>query len=85
MNIDPEYQLLRFFGTVVKQRRQKLGLSQEELAAIAGLNRTYIGDIERGARNVAIVNISRLASALEIKPSSLLMSAEKLSCKKGGR
>jgi len=85
MDLDNKNNLLQSFGTAVRDRRQELELSQEELAARAGLNRTYIGDIERGARNVALVNITLLASALEIKPSSLLMSAEKLSYKKGNR
>ena len=85
MYLDNKYNLLRSFGTAVRDRRQELELSQEELAARAGLNRTYIGDIERGVRNVALVNITLLASALEIKPSSLLISAEKLAYKKGNR
>lgn len=85
MDVDNKYNLLRSFGTAVRDRRQELRLSQEELAARAGLNRTYIGDIERGARNIALVNIALLASALEIEPSSLLMSAEKRAYKKGNR
>ncbi|MFH1371737.1 MAG: helix-turn-helix transcriptional regulator [Planctomycetota bacterium] len=85
MNNDQQYSLLKSFGAVVRQRRQEMGLSQEELAAKAGLNRTYIGDIERGTRNVALVNIFRLALALEIKPSFLLMSIEKRVRKTGGR
>lgn len=59
------------FGLAVKQRRQKLGLSQEELSFRAGLHRTYISDIERGSRNVSLENIERLAKALEISVSAL--------------
>ena len=85
MKIEPEYNLLALLGAVIRRRRQYLGLSQEELAAKAGLNRSYIGDIERGTRNLALLNISRLASALEMKPSQLIILAEKRGDRKGSR
>jgi len=50
----------------------KLGISQEELAHRAGLHRTYVGSVERGQRNVAVVNIAKLARALGCRPSELL-------------
>ena len=53
------------FGTAVRTRRKKLGISQEELAGRAGLHRTYVADIERGARNLSLANIEKLARALE--------------------
>ena len=56
----------RAFGQAVRARRNELGLTQEDLAAAAQINRTYIGDIERGARNVALTNIVRLAHALKL-------------------
>jgi transcriptional regulator with XRE-family HTH domain len=59
------------FGFAVKQRRQELGISQEVLAERAGLHRTYIGDIERGARNVSLENIEKLAKALQVPISDL--------------
>jgi CheY-like chemotaxis protein len=52
------------FGTAVRTRRKQLGLSQEELAGRAGLHRTYVADIERGARNLSLANIEKLAHAL---------------------
>jgi transcriptional regulator with XRE-family HTH domain len=48
----------------IRAMRKKLGISQEELADLAGLHRTYVGSIERGERNVSIDNIERLARAL---------------------
>ena len=54
------------FGKAVRNWRHKLGVSQEEFADICGLDRTYIGGIERGERNVALVNIERIAKALGI-------------------
>jgi transcriptional regulator with XRE-family HTH domain len=54
------------FGRAIRKKRHKLGVSQEEFADICGLDRTYIGGIERGERNVALVNIERIAKALKI-------------------
>lgn len=65
-------EILRAFGRVVRRYRMELGLSQERLAAVAGLDRTYIGGIERGERNVALLNIIRIAKALRVAPSALL-------------
>lgn len=56
----------REFGNAIRSRRNELGMTQEELAAKAKINRTYIGDVERGARNVALTNIVRLVRALEL-------------------
>ena len=53
-------------GKRVKELRNKLGLSQEELADYAELDRTYIPSVERGRRNISIVNIEKLASALKV-------------------
>jgi transcriptional regulator with XRE-family HTH domain len=54
------------FGKAVRKKRNKLGVSQEEFADICELDRTYIGGIERGERNVALVNIEKIAKALKI-------------------
>lgn len=60
----------------VHERREVLGVSQEELAHRAGLHRTYISDIERGARNPSLKTLSRLADALEISTSELIRLGE---------
>ena len=57
----------------LKDKRGELGLSQEALADIAGLHRTYVGSVERAERNISIDNIERLAKALNVHASSLLM------------
>ena len=53
-------------GKRVKELRNKLGVSQEELADLAGLDRTYITSVESGRRNISIVNIEKLAAALNV-------------------
>lgn len=60
------------FGDAVRRLRLQRGWSQEELADRAGLHRTYVGGIERGERNVSLVNIGRLASALEVSLATLM-------------
>jgi len=55
----------------VRRRRQKLGVSQEEFADMCGLDRTYIGGIERGERNLALVNIEKIAQTFRISLSDL--------------
>lgn len=53
-------------GKRVKELRSKLGISQEEFADLAGLDRTYITSVECGKRNISIVNIEKLARALKV-------------------
>lgn len=62
---------LKQFGNNVKKYRMKINLSQEQLALKAGLDRTYIGGVERGERNISLNNIKKLSIALEIKISKL--------------
>jgi transcriptional regulator with XRE-family HTH domain len=59
------------FGKQVRKLRLAKGLSQEELAEIADLHRNYVGGIERGERNVGLLNILQLARALSVKPAIL--------------
>lgn len=54
------------FGSKVRELRRLKGLSQEELADRASLHRTYIGMIERGERNITLINIEKISMALEI-------------------
>jgi transcriptional regulator with XRE-family HTH domain len=60
------------FAENLRMERKRLGLSQEELADIAGLHRTYVGSIERGERNVSIDNMEALANGLKVSLQSLL-------------
>ncbi|MGH6616578.1 helix-turn-helix domain-containing protein [Sphingomonas sp.] len=56
----------------LKDKRLRLGLSQEQLAAICGYHRTYIGSVERGERNITLSTLEALATALNIDPRELL-------------
>lgn len=72
------------FGASVRAWRTRLGISQEELAGRAGLHRTYVCDIERGARNVSLESIEKLARALEISVSALFAYADGAGDPSGG-
>ena len=60
------------FGRRVRARREELGLSQERLADAAGLHWTFIGQVERGQRNLTLHNILKLAAALRCDPGELI-------------
>jgi transcriptional regulator with XRE-family HTH domain len=59
------------FGQAVRRRRQRLKVSQEEFADLCGLDRTYVGGVERGERNLALVNIEKIARTFRISLSEL--------------
>ncbi|MFM6133180.1 MAG: helix-turn-helix domain-containing protein [Sphaerospermopsis kisseleviana] len=63
---------LQKFGEHIRTIRKAQGLSQEQLAELSGLHRNYIGGVERGERNLALLNIIRIAHALGMSPSELL-------------
>jgi len=73
---DDQAALFRAFGVAVRQRREELGLSQEEFGFQSGLDRTYVSGIERGVRNPTIRIVIRLAAALGVRPSTLFKRAE---------
>ncbi len=73
---DKHDQLLLAISQVVREKREGLGLTQEELAQKAGLHRTYISDIERGARNLSVRSLISLADALGVCTSKLVLSSE---------
>jgi transcriptional regulator with XRE-family HTH domain len=60
------------FGSRLREIRQAKGLSQGGLALACGLDRTYIGGVERGERNISLLNIYRIAGALNVSPKDLL-------------
>lgn len=65
--------IIKVFGTNLREYRTKKGLSQEKFAEICGLHRTYISDIECFQRNVSLENVQKIADALEIEPYNLLL------------
>lgn len=60
------------FGKRVAYLRKQIGWSQEKLALESGIARSYLGGVERGQRNIALVNICRIAEALSVQPSELM-------------
>lgn len=61
-------------GNNVKRLRVGIGLSQEQFAFEAGIHRTYVSDVERGARNISIEVLEKFARALKVSPGALLDS-----------
>jgi DNA-binding XRE family transcriptional regulator len=61
------------FGNRVRSLRAQRGISQEQLAILAGVHRTYVGMIERGEKNITLINIYKISSALGVKPSEIFM------------
>lgn len=64
------------FGAAVRELRQRQGLSQEALARLADFERTYVTEVERGRRNVTLLNVGRLAGALGVGVGELMTVAE---------
>jgi len=76
-------QLVMALSMILRDRRELLDISQSDLARRSGLHRSYIGDLERGSRNISVRNLSRLAVAMGLQPSRLLSLAEKKLVKDG--
>jgi transcriptional regulator with XRE-family HTH domain len=68
-----EQEIKSRFGAQVRRLRVSKGLSQEALALVCELDRTYIGGVERGERNISLLNINRLSRALNVHPSQLFL------------
>ncbi|MCL4833001.1 MAG: helix-turn-helix domain-containing protein [Caldilineaceae bacterium] len=64
--------LLMKLGTNIRTLREEKGLSQEQLALASGLDRTYLGGVERGERNIATINLCKIAFSLGVSPSIFL-------------
>jgi transcriptional regulator with XRE-family HTH domain len=64
------------FGKAMQKYRHELGVSQEKLALMCGIHRTYIGSVERGERNISIQNMIRIAEALGVPLSKLILEME---------
>lgn len=74
--MEQDEKLLRAFGLAVRQERERVGVSQDVFADMAGVHRTYVGSVERGERNLSLKNIAAFADALGVAPSKLLAKAE---------
>ena len=65
------------FGAAVRRHRREHGWSQEEFADRVGIHRTYVGDVERGARTIGLVNIARIAQALGVSVAVLTADVDR--------
>jgi len=69
--------IVKVFGTNLRKYRNELGVSQEKFAEMCGLHRTYISDVERFQRSIALDNVQKIADALGIDTYKLFMEEEK--------
>ncbi|MDY6215108.1 helix-turn-helix domain-containing protein [Actinobacillus porcinus] len=72
MNKEEREILLKQLGLSIKLERVRKGLSQEDLAELSGLHRTYIGMVERAERNISVINLVLIAKALDVSIDTLL-------------
>lgn len=70
--------LKEVFGQVIKQLREEKGLSQQELADYAEVDRTNVSDLERGIHHPSLTTVYKLAEILEIKPSELIAKVDSI-------
>ena len=63
---------LKKVGRIIRETRKVKGISQEALALASGLDRSYVGGVERGERNLSILNLKKIADALDVSASILL-------------
>jgi len=68
--------IIKVFGTNLRKYRNELGVSQEKFAEICGLHRTYISDIERFQRSIALENVQKIADALGVETHMLFIDKE---------
>lgn len=68
--------IVKVFGTNLRKYRNKLGVSQEKFAEMCGLHRTYISDVERFQRSIALDNVQKVADALGIETYRLFIEEE---------
>ncbi len=73
---ESQEQAQKRLGAEIRKYREAKELSQENLADLVGVHRTYMGSIERGERNISLLNIRRIASALNLKPSEIFAKAK---------
>lgn len=71
-DVSKQYINLEKVGLNIKQARKDKEMSQESLALAAGLDRSYVGGVERGERNIAVINLKKIAEALNVSVSELL-------------
>ncbi|MFA6458930.1 MAG: helix-turn-helix transcriptional regulator [Candidatus Paceibacterota bacterium] len=67
-----ERQFLIFLGKKIREKRDKMGVTQEEMGKIMKMHRTYVGMVERGEKNISVQNLKRFSVALKVKMSELI-------------
>jgi transcriptional regulator with XRE-family HTH domain len=69
---EPTSEATRIFGQRVRENRLRLGISQETLAELSGVHWTFVGQVERGTRNLSLHNVIKIAAGLDVDPAILV-------------
>jgi len=77
MRTEEEAEICTLFGQHLAELRKEIGWSQEKLALESGIARSYLGDVERGMRNIALINICLIADTLGVSPTELMKFRKK--------
>ena len=76
--------MLKRLGARLRDLRHQQGISQEKLAELAGLHRTYVGAVERGERNISLINLTALSIALGVRLNTLVEGVDEINEPSGG-
>ena len=74
---EDRHPILLAFGAAVRLHRKSKGLSQEAFADECGIDRSYMGGVERGERNIALINVEKIVAALELQPSEFFKALDR--------
>lgn len=77
MDAEKSKKILKSFGKRLRELRLEVGLSQENLALNCDLDRSYVGQVERGEKNISLVNIYKIAKGLGVHPSEFLINPKR--------
>lgn len=69
--------VLKKFGAAVRRYRRMASLTQEDFADLCGIDRSYLGGVERGERNLTLINVMKICDALRVNPSEILSDLDK--------
>ena len=84
MEVKRKNSVLRKFGAAVRRYRRMASLTQEAFADLCEMDRSYVGGVERGERNLTLLNVIKICDTLKVNPSEIMSDLDKWPKRKGG-